>query len=69
MHHQAIDKIASDLRITAYAADGMIEATELPGKYFYHTVQWHPEDLIANPQMQGLFDALVKAARDYPNNA
>lgn len=64
LHHQAIEQIAPALRVTAYAPDGMIEAAEIPDKYFYHTVQWHPEDLTANPQMQALFDALVEAAQN-----
>ena len=62
LHHQAIGRIGEGLKITAYAPDGMIEATELPDKRFFHTVQWHPEDLTARPVMQRLFDALVEAS-------
>lgn len=64
MHHQAIETLADPLKITGRATDGMIEATELPGLYFYHTVQWHPEDLTHIEAMQKLYNALVEAARN-----
>ena len=66
MHHQAIEKLAPSLRVTGLASDGIIEATELPGSYFYHTVQWHPEDLTQINEMQNLFRALVEAAAKAP---
>lgn len=62
IHHQAIERLAPPLRVTGVAPDGVIEATEIPGSYFYHTVQWHPEDLTHIEQMQSLFNALVEAA-------
>jgi len=65
LHHQCVDRLADELRPTAFAPDGIIEATELPDAYFYHTVQWHPEDLIDSPVMQSLFDAFVKAAGEH----
>lgn len=64
LHHQAIERAASDLCITAYAADGVIEAAEIPDRRFALTVQWHPEDLAPeDPTMQRLFDAFVDSAR------
>ncbi|GAB4509858.1 MAG: gamma-glutamyl-gamma-aminobutyrate hydrolase family protein [Anaerolineae bacterium] len=63
LHHQAMEQVAPGLRVTAYAPDGIIEAAELPGHPFFHSVQWHPEDLTAAAPMQALFDALVEAAR------
>ncbi len=63
IHHQAVEKPASDLCVTAYAADGVIEAAEIPGKRFALTVQWHPEDLVSDdPAMRRLFSAFVDAA-------
>ena len=41
-HHQAIDRIAEDLRVIAYASDGIIEAVEnRTGRLL--GIQWHPE--------------------------
>ncbi|MEU0174804.1 gamma-glutamyl-gamma-aminobutyrate hydrolase family protein [Streptomyces massasporeus] len=63
-HHQRVDRPGSGLRVTARAADGTIEALELPGAAGWFTaVQWHPEDTAhEDPAQQGLFDALVRAA-------
>lgn len=64
IHHQAVRKLAHGFIATAYAGDGIIEASEHPTKKFALTVQWHPEDLAsADPKMQALFDAFVNAAR------
>lgn len=42
-HHQAIRRLAGTLTVTASAADGVIEAVELPSASFCWGVQWHPE--------------------------
>ena len=47
-HHQAVDKIADGLLVTARTKDGLIEAYEWEkpeGKPFMMAVQWHPEKL------------------------
>ena len=63
-HHQAIDRLGRELRVTARAADGTIEAVELPDHPFLVAVQWHPEITAADqPDHQALFDALVEAAQ------
>ncbi|WP_328996714.1 gamma-glutamyl-gamma-aminobutyrate hydrolase family protein [Kribbella sp. NBC_01245] len=59
-HHQAIDKVAKELRVTARSGDGTIEAVELPGKGFALGVQWHPEEF---PDDLRLFTALVAEAQ------
>jgi putative glutamine amidotransferase len=63
-HHQRVDRLGRGLRVTARAADGTIEALELPSADGWFTaVQWHPEDTAReDPAQQGLFDALVRAA-------
>ncbi|CAM5365343.1 gamma-glutamyl-gamma-aminobutyrate hydrolase family protein [Streptomyces purpurascens] len=63
-HHQRVDRLGTGLRVTARAADGTVEALELPGAHGWFTaVQWHPEDTAhEDPAQQGLFDALVRAA-------
>lgn len=45
-HHQAADRVATDLRVVARAADGIVEGLEMPGKRFVVAVQWHPEDRV-----------------------
>ncbi|MGY6650817.1 gamma-glutamyl-gamma-aminobutyrate hydrolase family protein [Amycolatopsis sp. TRM77291] len=60
-HHQAIDKLGDGLVPVGWAADGTIEAAELPGDGFVLGVQWHPEQ---NPDDIRLFEALVEAAKE-----
>lgn len=63
-HHQAIDRVGEGLTVTARGDDGIVEAIELAGSVWVTGVQWHPEDTAAaDPAQQGLFDALVVAAR------
>jgi putative glutamine amidotransferase len=62
-HHQAVKGVASALRVSATAPDGVIEAVEAPGERFVLGVQWHPEDLIHDdPRMLRLFQSFVAAA-------
>ncbi|MFJ6389762.1 gamma-glutamyl-gamma-aminobutyrate hydrolase family protein [Streptomyces sp. NPDC091972] len=42
-HHQAVDRLGQGLLPSAHAADGMVEAVELPGPHWVLGVQWHPE--------------------------
>lgn len=65
-HHQRVDRLGTGLTVTARAADGTVEGLELPGAPGWFTaVQWHPEDTAhEDGAQQGLFDALVEAARD-----
>jgi len=60
-HHQAIDKLGDGLVAVGWAADGTIEAAELPGDGFVLGVQWHPEQ---SPDDIRLFEALVNAAKE-----
>ena len=63
-HHQAVDKVASHLVVSAKAAsDGVIEGLERPDKRFAIAVQWHPEDQVLNDEAQKkLFRAFVEVA-------
>lgn len=54
-HHQAVDRLAPGLTVSARAEDGTIEAVELPGHPFGLAVQWHPEAA----EDTRLFQALV----------
>jgi gamma-glutamyl-gamma-aminobutyrate hydrolase PuuD len=60
-HHQALDKIAPGLEVTATSDDGTVEAVELPGPRFVLGVQWHAEQNGADLR---LFEALVSAAAE-----
>jgi putative glutamine amidotransferase len=60
-HHQAIEKLGDGLVPVGWAADGTIEAAELPGEDFVLGVQWHPEQNLDDTR---LFEALVAAARE-----
>jgi putative glutamine amidotransferase len=65
LHHQAVRKAAPGMVITAFSPDGLVEATEMPGKRFALSVQWHPEDLYENDEsMMRLFESFVEAARE-----
>jgi len=65
-HHQSIKDVPSCLTTTAVSPDGVIEAIEAQDKKFLLGVQWHPEFLYEHhPIQKKLFQALIKAARDF----
>ncbi|GAU66195.1 putative peptidase C26 family protein [Streptomyces sp. NBRC 110611] len=65
-HHQAVDRLGSGLLASAHAADGTVEALELPdARAFTLGVQWHPE-AGDDPRVM---DALVAAARGASSGA
>jgi putative glutamine amidotransferase len=68
-HHQAIARVASGLRVTARAPDGIIEGAESTDpEWWLLGVQWHPEELIRDAQAwdRGLFKALADRLRVSP---
>ena len=58
-HHQAVDRLAAGLVVSARSADGVAEALELPVARFVVGVQWHPEEELD----LRLFEAMLGAAR------
>lgn len=64
-HHQAADRIPAALRVTARAADGIVEAVEAADPAWpMYAVQWHPEDLLDELSGSGeLFAAFVACCR------
>jgi putative glutamine amidotransferase len=60
-HHQAVDSLGKDLKISAKAEDGIIEAIESANSKFILGVQWHPEVEIDEYSLK-LIKALVDAA-------
>ena len=67
-HHQAVDRVAGSLRVTATSADGLIEGLEQdpaasPQLPFLVAVQFHPERLCDRmPVWQALFCSFVRAS-------
>jgi putative glutamine amidotransferase len=70
-HHQSIGVPGKNLRVTALAPDGVVEAVEWTGDAnWIMGVQWHPERMFANgpsgalePFARRLFEDFVVAAR------
>ncbi|CAN5280415.1 gamma-glutamyl-gamma-aminobutyrate hydrolase family protein [soil metagenome] len=65
-HHQAVDRLASGLTVTARTDDGTVQAVELLGVPFGVAVQWHPEE---DANDLRLFAGLVDAARAHRSPA
>lgn len=63
-HHQAIDRLAPGLEVSATAPDGLAEAVEARDGTWVVAVQWHPENLAGDPVSERLFAEFVRAARD-----
>lgn len=51
-HHQAVDRVAPGLTVTATAPDGVVEGAEWTGGdgWWLVGVQWHPEELVHTPE-------------------
>ena len=63
-HHMAVAQIAKPFRISARAADGVIEAYEaIDGDWFCVGVQWHPENETASALDMQMFETLLEACR------
>jgi putative glutamine amidotransferase len=60
-HHQSVDRVGAGLRVSARAADGTVEALELPGAPWCVGVQWHPKLLPDDPWEARLFAEFVQA--------
>jgi putative glutamine amidotransferase len=50
-HHQAANRVATELRVSARSEDGIVEALEpADPAWWMVAVQWHPEELTATPE-------------------
>lgn len=67
IHHQAVDRLGSDLQVEAHSRlDGIIEAIRARGSAFVAGVQWHPEFHAENPGLLSggpLIEGFLVAAR------
>ncbi len=61
-HHQAVDRLGTDLKAVAWAEDGVIEALEHAAKPGCLAVQWHPEMQLDDAAQVQLFRRLVQSA-------
>jgi putative glutamine amidotransferase len=53
LHHQAVKRVGSGLKVTARSEDGFVEAVESAEDYpFLMAVQWHPEEMVNNSAEQ-----------------
>lgn len=62
LHHQAIRSVASELRISAMAPDGVVEGAELVGRRFCVAVQFHPEEMVERSERAARLFASFLAA-------
>lgn len=65
LHHQAIDRLAEELIVTAKSSDGIIEAVEHKDYgNFLLGIQWHPESMAStNERMNRIFTEFIAAAK------
>lgn len=60
LHHQGIDRLASDLIVEARSDDGLVEAARCAGDWWALGVQWHPEKMDADHRhLLHLFGSLM----------
>jgi putative glutamine amidotransferase len=62
-HHQAVERLAPGIDVSALAPDGLIEAFESASPWLL-AVQWHPENLLQDPVSRRLFADFARAARE-----
>jgi putative glutamine amidotransferase len=63
-HHQSVLEPGKNLRVTAHAPDGVVEAVEWTADDNWVVgVQWHPERMPDDPLAQALFRDLLTAAQ------
>jgi putative glutamine amidotransferase len=65
-HHQAVDRLGQGLAVTAWSADGVAEAIEIPGRPVL-AVQWElQEEWRVDPRFLRVFVWFVEASRGGP---
>jgi putative glutamine amidotransferase len=64
-HHQAVKDLATTLTPVAASPDDLVEAFERRGGSWLAAVQWHPEDLVADPRQKALLRGFLAACRAF----
>jgi putative glutamine amidotransferase len=63
-HREAVVEVSDRVLASAFAADGVVEAVEVPSRRFAIGIQWHQEAFAAQDHPGNrLFSAFVEAAR------
>ncbi|ACV22939.1 Gamma-glutamyl-gamma-aminobutyrate hydrolase PuuD [Slackia heliotrinireducens] len=68
LHHQGVNSLGRNMRASAYATDGLVEAIEAIDRTFMMGVQWHPENLVTDGRMLNLFDTLARHSFEARNS-
>lgn len=64
-HHQSIEKLGKNLKVTAKASDGVVESIEHTDKKYVVGVQWHPEMMLSeNDDMSLLVRDFISNCKD-----
>ena len=58
IHHQGIDLLGKDLKITAKSSDGVIEGIETTNQWEAIGIQWHPENMVDDKYSKLIFEWL-----------
>ena len=61
-HHQAVEKLAPGVEVSAVAPDGLVEAFESKEPWLL-AVQWHPENLRTDGPSRRIFEEFARAVR------
>lgn len=59
IHHQAINRVADALTVSAVSPDGLVEAVEAPDKKFTLGLQWHPEAIFKTTIHNRIFKEFI----------
>jgi len=64
-HHQAVNDISADVRVSATASDGIVEAIEMKDHKFALGVQWHPENMVVSEDSSSIniYKGFIKACK------
>ena len=63
-HHQSVEQVGKQLKVTGHASDGIVESVEWTGDATWVVgVQWHPERMAGDALAERLFEGFVAAAR------
>ncbi len=61
VHHQAVNKIGENLKISSFSRDGYVEAIESTKNTFILGVQWHPEYMYSTcSRNKKIFDKFIE---------